>query len=65
MPFTRKYYEKEIKCPHCHEVNKPIIQKNRLGTSIGLYGRVGVDNASIHRKYLLVCPHCKYIIGSL
>ena len=62
--LQKKYYSEEMECPNCHKIHKPMIQKNRLGTSVGLYGRVGVDTASTHRKYLLVCPYCKYILGS-
>jgi len=62
--FKKKYHDKKMECPHCHETNNPIIKRNRLGNSIGLYGRVGVDNNSTYRKYLLVCPNCKYILST-
>jgi len=58
MVFKRKYHEKEIKCNHCGNTVKPILKKNKLKNNF-----YGMRYTGTEKKYLLVCPVCKKIIG--
>ncbi len=54
-----KQHEKIIKCPSCHQKIKPILEKNKLKQDF--YGQ---RFTGIEKKYLLICPNCKTVIGS-
>jgi len=65
--MEKQYYKKEIKCPFCHKKSKPILENNTVcpgvGTwAVGKLGRIG-SGLTGEKKYQLVCPHCKAIIG--
>jgi|GEM_PF-3432838 len=63
--FEKRYYEKEMKCPSCKKKSKPIIEKNVINTGLVVGGRmfrVG-SGLTTPKKYQLVCPNCKAIIG--
>ena len=57
--FKKKYDNKEIKCSKCNQIVKPILQKNKLKQNF--YGQ---RFTGIEKKYLLICPNCKAVIGS-
>ena len=58
MLFSKKYDDKEIKCQVCHKNVKPIIKRNTLKQNF--YGQ---RFSGLEKKYLLICPNCKSIIG--
>jgi len=57
--FKKKYDDKEIKCLKCNKIVKPILQKNKLKQHF--YGQTFTGT---EKKYLLVCPNCKAVLGS-
>jgi hypothetical protein len=59
MLFKKQYYAKEIKCKYCNLKVKPILKKNKLKDNF-----YGMRYTGTEKKYLLVCPNCKKIIGS-
>ena len=59
MLFKKRYDDKEIECKYCHQKVKPILTKNKLKQNF--YGQ---RYSGIEKKYLLVCPECKKIIGT-
>ena len=67
MLFEKKYYDKEMECRFCHTKSKPIIEKNNinfgLGSWPGTIGRIG-SGAGKDKKYILICPNRKAIIGT-
>ena len=50
---------KEITCNKCKKRVVPILKKNKLKDNF--YGQIFTGQ---EKKYLLVCPNCKTIIGS-
>jgi len=58
MLFKKQYDEKEIKCKYCKSNVKPIIKKNKLKDNF-----YGMRYTGTEKKYILVCPNCKKIIG--
>jgi phage FluMu protein Com len=62
--FKKKYYHKEMQCPHCKQFNKPIVKRNRI-CNIMMPSGIGSDEARTRRNYFLICPNCKYIITSI
>lgn len=58
MLFGEKYDDKEIKCQVCHKKVKPIIKRNKLKDNF--YGQ---RYSGLEKKYLIICPNCKAIIG--
>jgi len=54
-----KQHEKIIKCTNCHKKIKPILEKNKLKQDF--YGQ---RFTGTEKKYLLICPICKTILGS-
>jgi ssDNA-binding Zn-finger/Zn-ribbon topoisomerase 1 len=54
-----KQHEKIIKCPNCHQKIKPILEKNKLKQDF--YGQ---KFTGTEKKFLLICPICKTVIGS-
>ena len=59
MIFNTKYDDEEIKCHTCNKKVKPILQKNKLKQNF--YGQ---RFTGTEKKYLLICPNCKAIIGT-
>ena len=55
----KKYSDKEIECPKCHQKAKPIIELNRVKSEFFGASFTGKDKA-----YWLKCPNCKTIIGT-
>ena len=52
-----------------HKKVKPIIETNKMGMPFGLSpgpfcGRAGSSSSKRQRKYILICPNCKAVIGS-
>ena len=66
MLFKKHYHEKEMKCPGCKNVAKPIIIKNKLPShnSAGLFGYGRAGSGLPKRKFLLKCPKCGYLMNS-
>ncbi len=58
MWFDKKYDIKEVECRNCHQKVTPILQKNKLKQNF-----IGQRFTGTEKKYLLVCPYCKAIIG--
>jgi hypothetical protein len=54
-----KQHEKIKKCPNCHQKIKPILEKNKLKQDF--YGQ---KFTGTEKKFLLICPICKTVIGS-
>jgi len=63
MLLKKHYHEKEMKCPGCKNVVKPIIIKNKLD-SAGLFGFGKAGLGLPKRKFFLICPKCGYIMSS-
>jgi len=59
MLFKKVFDDKEIKCPKCNKTVKPILKKNKLKDNF--YGQ---RYTGVEKKYLLICPNCKRIIGT-
>ena len=59
MLFKRKYDENELECRSCHKKVKPIKKRNSLKDNF--YGQ---SYSGIEKKYLIICPNCKVIIGT-
>ena len=64
----KQFYDKEMECPICHKKDRPILEKNNINFGMGWnlaggIGRVGLWTEH-EKKYLLICPNCKAIIGT-
>jgi uncharacterized protein YbaR (Trm112 family) len=57
--FRRKYDDKEIKCPKCHQKVKPLLTLNRTKSEF-----IGGRYTGTDKNYWLICPNCKAVIGS-
>jgi len=69
MLFEKKYDDKEITCNFCNFKGKPIIERNKMDIGFGMspgpfFGRAGSESSKKHKKYILICPKCKAIIGA-
>jgi len=69
MWFRTRYDDKEVECQFCHKKAKPIVQRNAMDIGFGMspgpfFGRVGSSSAKKPKKYILICPHCKALIGA-
>jgi len=58
-----KYDDKEITCSYCKFKGKPIIEKNKLEQG-PYFGMVGPPSSAKYRKFILICPNCKALIGT-
>ena len=54
----KKYSEKEIVCPKCHQKEKPLLKLNRAKSEF-----IGGRYTSSTKNYWLICPNCKEIIS--
>ena len=63
MLFKKRYDDKEVECPGCKKLVKPIIIKNKL-ESAGLFGYGRAGSGLPRRKFLLKCPNCGFLISS-
>jgi len=66
MLFKKKYDDKERECTFCHTRIYPILEKKNvnLGSMAGLpMGRTS-SGLTKEKKFLLICPNCKAIIGT-
>ena len=59
MLFKTRYDDKEIECKFCHKKVHPIIEKNKLKQNF--YGQRFTGS---EKRFLLICPNCKAVIGS-
>ena len=59
MLFKKRYDDKEIECTSCHQKIKPMLKLNRAKSEFFGGRYTGSD-----KKYWLVCPICKAIIGA-
>ncbi len=61
----KQYYEKEMECLACHKKSKPILEKNTINPGIAGFGRFVRVGSGLtgDKKYQLICPYCKAIIG--
>ena len=57
--FKKKISMKEMKCPSCNKIVKPIIQKTTLKHDF-----FGQRFTGTEKKYLLICPDCNAVLGS-
>jgi len=66
--FKKTYDSEDKKCEFCGFIGKPIIETNKMGfgtLSPGpFFGRSGSSSAMKHKRYILICPKCKCIIGA-
>jgi hypothetical protein len=67
--FKKKYDDKQIICKFCNFKGKPIIERNKMGIGFGMspgpfFGRVGLSSSNKPKKYILICPKCKAVIGA-
>ena len=61
--------DEEIICKFCNFKGKPIIERNKMEIGLGIppgpfFGRVGATDSMKHKKFILICPNCKAIIGA-
>ena len=64
-----KYDDKEITCGFCKFKGKPIIERNKMALGLGMspgpfFGRTGAASSMKHKKFILICPNCKALIGA-
>jgi len=59
MLFGKRFDNKEVECNSCHQIVKPLIKLNRVKSEFFGGRYTGTD-----KKYWLVCPNCKAVIGS-
>jgi len=68
MLFEKRYDDKEVECGFCRKKVKPIIERNIWdlgGMKPGpLWGSAGDSSAEKPKKFILICPNCKAIIGA-
>jgi len=57
--FKKKYDDKEVVCPKCHQKVKTILKLNRMKSEFYGGRYTGKDKA-----YWLICPVCKMVIGT-
>lgn len=57
--IAKKYNDKEIECPNCHKKVKPLLKLNRVKIEF-----VGARYTGNDKAYLLICPKCKFVIGT-
>ncbi|UCD14351.1 MAG: hypothetical protein JSW60_02750 [Thermoplasmatales archaeon] len=58
--MKKRYYPKEVECPFCHQKVKPILKLNRAKSDF-----YGVRYTGLDKKYWLVCPNCKAVVGAI
>ena len=56
--FRKKYDNKEIECPSCHQKVRPLLAMNRTKSEF-----IGNRYTGNDKIYWLVCPSCKTVIG--
>jgi hypothetical protein len=64
-----KYDDKEVECKFCHKKIKPIIERNLMDVGLGMapgpfFGRTGSSSATKPKRFILICPNCKALIGA-
>jgi hypothetical protein len=69
MWFDTKYDDKEVECQFCHKKVKPIIERNTMDIGLGMppgpfFGRAGSSSAKKPKRFILICPKCKALIGA-
>ena len=57
--MKKRYDEKEVDCGFCHKKVKPLIKLNRVKSEF-----IGSRYTGKDKKYWLVCPNCKAVIGA-
>ena len=50
---------KEVDCRFCHQKIIPLSKKNKLKNNF-----YGMRYTGTEKKYILVCPNCKALIGA-
>jgi len=55
----KKYDDKEIECPKCHQKVKPFLKLNRAKSEL-----IGNRYTGNDKIYWLLCPNCKTVIGT-
>ncbi len=66
MLFKKKYDDKERECTFCHMQIYPIVEK--ININLGSMGGLPMSRAGSgltkEKKYILICPNCKAVIGT-
>jgi hypothetical protein len=57
--LKKRYNDKEVECQSCHQKVKPIIKRNKLKDNF--YGQ---RFTGTEKRYILICPNCKAVIGT-
>jgi hypothetical protein len=64
---NKKCDDKEMKCHYCNTLIKPIIERNIFEgwwlSSAPAFGRVRLGITK-DKKYMLICPNCKAVLGT-
>jgi uncharacterized protein (DUF2225 family) len=62
--MSNDYYKnKEIECPFCHNKIKPKVESNKFRL-LKIPVPQFIHSSVKEKKYILVCPNCKAVIGS-
>jgi hypothetical protein len=56
--FKKKFDDKEVECPNCHQKIKPFIKLNRVKSEF-----IGARYTGKDKAYWLICPKCNMVIG--
>ena len=59
MLLKKRYNDKEVECQSYHQKVKPIIKRNKLKDNF--YGQ---RFTGTEKRYILICPNCKAVIGT-
>jgi Zn finger protein HypA/HybF involved in hydrogenase expression len=64
-----EYDDKDITCGFCKFKGKPIIERNKMDVGLGMspgpfFGRVGTASSMKPKRFILICPKCKALIGA-
>ena len=55
----KKYSDKEIECPKCHQKIKPLLKLNRVKSEF-----IGAKYTGTDKGYWKICPNCKFVINT-
>ena len=57
--MKKRFDDKEVECRNCHKKVKPLIKLNRTKSDF-----IGGRYTGTDKKYWLICPYCKSVIGA-
>jgi hypothetical protein len=59
IEIFNRYGDDFVKCLNCHKKVKPLINKNRLKMDF-----IGARYSGKDKAYWMICPICKFVIGT-